>query len=118
MQHNRKRLWVSLLMVALAISLAAGTALAAGVHHRRNFMDRDNDGICDNLDTTRAGCNYTDADGDGVCDNLGSGVCAGSYTGTGLGFGRNCTFIDADGDGVCDNLGTHAGCGRWGGCRK
>ena len=49
------------------------------------FVDADNDGICDNLDTH---CNFVDANGDGICDNRDT----------------HCTsFVDADNDGICDN---------------
>ena len=65
-----------------------------------NYVDADNDGVCDNRPANGAGCGqgagFVDADGDGVCDNKGAG-------GRGCGQGRG--YIDANGDGICDNRG-------------
>ena len=79
-----------------------------------NFIDEDNDGVCD-LAGIGAGGNFIDENGDGVCDLAGRGIAS-----TGQGFGRNGmqngasgeNFIDEDGDGVCDLAGTGQSFGR------
>jgi len=38
----------------------------------RNFVDKDNNGVCDNLGTRSGsgrGANFVDKNGDGICDN-------------------------------------------------
>ncbi len=60
----------------------------------RNFVDKDNNGICDNRGATKGkGANFVDKDGDGKCDNLA----------TRKGSGKGANFVDKDGDGKCDN---------------
>ena len=53
------------------------------------------------------GANFVDEDNDGVCDNFGTGAQGGNGNGNG---GAN--FVDEDNDGVCDNFGTGAGAGQ------
>lgn len=75
-----KRWIIVALVVVLALSIMAVPAFAAG--NRGNFVDADNDGVCDyygeNGCQMRSGCMmaqggyYVDADGDGVCDNMGN----------------------------------------------
>lgn len=85
---------------------AAGPGLGGG----RNYVDADNNGICDYADS---GCVYVDADGDGICDTC--GMAGAEYC---------VNYVDADGDGVCDNYasgqglcnGTGRGCGNGNGC--
>ena len=123
-----KRVLTGILTAALAVSLCAATAFAAGPRCGRYFVDTDGDGICDNIGSR---CVYVDANGDGLCDNCGArhghwagcggafvdaggdGVCdnCGSYPWCG---GAGGNFVDADGDGVCDNFqsGQGRGCGR------
>ena len=57
----------------------------------RNFVDEDNDGLCDNAKTRQnQSQSFIDANNDGVYDNQ-----------------ANCqNFVDANNDGVCDNKGT------------
>lgn len=113
-----KKTLVGILMAAMVLSVGATSAFAAGRgcgrghgHGRNhvnvtasgaggnytgacNFVDADNDGICDNCNTYHGNCpsgsgcgqNYVDADGDGVCDNYASG---GQGQGRGRGCGRN-----------------------------
>lgn len=99
-----KKAFVGILAATAAVIIGTTSAFAAaqGTGYRRNFVDADGDGICDNAGRGEAGCGryFVDADGDGICDNAGRG---------GAGCGRY--FIDADGDGVCDNYG-NAGQGR------
>jgi hypothetical protein len=48
--------------------------------------------------------NFVDEDEDGVCDNLEQNACHGHGMGMGMGlWGRGHQFVDEDGDGVCDN---------------
>lgn len=89
-------------MRAAGDSDAAVTVGAAIATVRGEYVDRDNDGVCDNYADGQAGCTgYVDADNDGVCDNCAAnqGACPG--------------YADTDNDGVCDNYGTgaHHGCG-------
>lgn len=130
-----KRMFVLMLVLSLALpvlGLAAEatapdtTPLALGAQRGRrwnttpadpaapqsNYVDENNDGLCDNCGTAQ-GTNpdapgFVDADKDGVCDNLGT---AQQYQGRMGQRGRRGMqargrgFVDADGDGVCDNLG-------------
>ena len=98
-----KKVFAGILSAALALSLGATAAFAAGPGCGRYFVDADGDGICDNAGSR---CAYVDADGDGICD-----VCGASHTRPGGGY-----FVDEDGDGVCDNYqsGQGRGCGRGG----
>lgn len=100
---------VSIILAAILI-LAIGTASAFAVSERRgaNFVDADENGICDNYD------------GDRVCPQDGIGRGAGRGRG-GCGSG----FADADGDGICDNYDGGGACSRNGlgaqrgrGCRN
>lgn len=61
-----------------------GVCQNASAEQRVNYIDADNDGICDNQSS---GKYYTDNDNDGVCDNQNSG----KY------------YTDNNNDGVCDN---------------
>lgn len=106
-----KKLLVSVCAVVLLIAMGTMSVLAAGagqksycrrdkacavekaVEHRGNYVDADDDGICDNRIAGSNGvCNrYMDADNDGICDN----------------HGVNCNgYVDSDNDGICDNRGT------------
>ncbi len=89
-----KKVVLGVLGTALALAVGTTGAFAAGSGVRRNFIDADGDGVCDNI---REGiCSYIDTDGDGICDNRGArnGNCPAEG-------GKN--FVDADGDGVCDH---------------
>lgn len=103
-----KKVLAGILSTALALSLGATAAFAAGPGCGRYFADADGDGICDNAGSQ---CAYVDADGDGVCD-----VCGAAHTRPGVGR----YFVDVDGDGVCDNYqsGQGRGCGRGGQCGR
>ncbi len=59
----------------------------------RNFVDKDNNGICDNREVRKGkGVNFVDKNGDGICDN------AGVRNST----GKGANFVDKDEDGICD----------------
>lgn len=101
-----KKFLAGIVIMGLVFSVGGTTVLAAGPGRGRNFVDADNDGICDNADNT---CVYIDSDGDGICDICGvnNEICpAGSGGGN---------FVDEDGDGICDNYA--AGQGRGNGCQ-
>lgn len=83
-----KKVFAGILSAALALSLGATAAFAAGPGCGRYFVD---------------------ADGDGICD-----VCGASHTQPGGGR----YFVDEDGDGVCDNYRSGQGCGRGGQCGR
>lgn len=84
-----RKLLTGIAAITLVISVSGATAFAAGGDCGRNYVDNDNDGVCDYYNTS---CQFIDNDGDGVCDNYGSNGC-----GNGVG------YVDADGDGICDN---------------
>jgi hypothetical protein len=65
-----------------------------------NYVDKNNDGICDNRTTAKStknfsGRNFIDKNNDGICDNR-----QGSNK-TQTAKGRN--FVDKNNDGICDN---------------
>ena len=84
-------------MRAAGDSDAGATVGAAIATVRGEYVDRNNDGVCDNYGVGKGAngqgscAGYADADGDGICDNCanGQGSCPG--------------YADADGNGVCDN---------------
>ncbi len=75
-----------------------------------NFVDTNNDGVCDNHSTEQGngrrhgngtqGANFVDANNDGVCDNHAAGQGNGRRHGNGT---QGANFVDANNDGVCDN---------------
>lgn len=94
-----KKLVSGIIVSALVIS--TGTVGAFAAYHGRqnqtnkinkttNFVDTNNDGICDNQGAGGNGLYFVDANGDGICDNQGTG-------------GNGSYFVDANGDGICDN---------------
>lgn len=89
-------------MLAAGESDAATAVGAAIATMRGEYVDRDNDGICDKYAADQGTCRaFVDADGNGICDNCTAdqNACPG--------------YVDADNDGACDNYGTGArhGCG-------
>lgn len=93
-------------MRAAGDSDAGATVGAAIATVRGEYVDRNNDGVCDNYGVGKGAngqgscAGYADADGDGVCDNYGAGQ------------GSRSGYVDADGDGICDNYGNGYGCGN------
>ena len=74
-----KRMLIIGLLLALMLAALPVVAYAAGpVDFGRNYVDNNNDGVCDN-----AGSCYTDLDENGVCDNAAGKACG--YAG-----GNNC----------------------------
>ena len=111
-----KKVLTGILVVALLFSVGAISVIAASAGRGSNFVDADQDGVCDNSDVTNStggngfGYNnrFVDADQDGVCDNRDV-----TNSTSGNGFGYHNRFIDADQDGICDYDHTRA-CSRHG----
>ncbi|MFR1640119.1 MAG: hypothetical protein ACLSVD_13730 [Eggerthellaceae bacterium] len=99
-------------------SLAHHAMRAAGQRRRRDgrraiatvrgeYVDRNNDGVCDNYSVGKGAnkpgscAGYADADGDGIGDNCANGR-------------GSCPAAHADGNGVCDNYANGCGNGRAG----
>ena len=109
-------------MRAAGDSDAGATVGAAIATVRGEYVDRNNDGVCDNYGVGKGAngqgscAGYADADGDGVCDNYanGCGNGRGSGYGCGNGNGGGAGYVDADGDGICDNYGAGNGRGHHG----
>lgn len=87
-----KKLLTGIATMALVVSVSSTTAFAACGGCGSNFVDNDNDGVCDYYNTS---CQFVDDDGNGTCGNCGLGM-------HGMGTG----YVDADGDGICDNFTT------------
>lgn len=75
-----KKIIAGILAAALVLSVGIVSAFAAGPDTGRNFVDADNDGVCDLM---RSNCAYVDADGDGICGNYGTGAGCGFRGGRG-----------------------------------
>lgn len=94
-----KKTLVGILTAAMVLSVGAIGVFAAGKGTGRNFVDADDNGICDRAENV---CRYVDADNDGICDNCGayqnSGTSKNNFTGV---------------DGSCHNhTEGHQGAGR------
>ena len=109
-------------MRAAGDSDAGATVGAAIATVRGEYVDRNNDGVCDNYGVGKGAngqgscAGYADADGDGIGDNCanGQGYGRGSGYGCGNGNGGGAGYVDADGDGICDNYGAGNGRGHHG----
>lgn len=78
-----------------------------------NYMDTDNDGVCDNYTvsgnaTANVSSNSNDngsgngnANGSSNCNANGSGIC--NANGSGICNSNGSGYVDADHDGICDN---------------
>ncbi|MEA4822805.1 MAG: hypothetical protein VB111_01660 [Clostridiaceae bacterium] len=99
-----KKILTGILLAALIVSLGTTTAFAVSQPGGQNFVDANNDGICDNCDSTR---HFIDANGDGICDNCEGGIRPMDGTGKRAGNGgkevRGYGYTDADNNGICDN---------------
>ena len=66
-----KRMLIICLLLALMLAAVPAVAYAADpAEFGRNYMDKNNDGVCDN-----AGSCYTDLNEDGTCDNAADKAC-------------------------------------------
>lgn len=82
---------LGILAIIIAISVMTPGSFSAGSETRRNYVDSDNDGVCDYSGNN---CIYANTNENGICGGYGHGM-------TRPGCGRN--FTDTDGDGICDN---------------
>ena len=76
---------------AFALTLTLGTTVfaASPAHYLHRPISR----------TANTGyCNYVDADNDGICDN-----CRNQYVHNGTTNSGHCSHVDANNDGICDN---------------
>ncbi len=97
-----KTILTGIVTAALTFSLETMSIFAAAPAEGRNFIDSNNDGICDNCGMY---CQFIDEDGDGICDY---------YNNWGA-YGRGLGYVDADGDGICDYfISGGRGCNRRG----
>ncbi len=66
------------------------------------FVDKDNNGVCDNYEngTRRMGKRMGQGQGLGRC--RGAGFGRGQFNMNGQGRGGNANYVDADKDGICD----------------
>ena len=78
-----KRMLIICLLLALMLAALPAVAYAAApAEFGRNYMDKNNDGICDNAGS---GSCYVDLDEDGVCDNAADKVCENKGSMCGMG---------------------------------
>ena len=93
-ETEMKKIMVGILTSVLIFAVCASSAFAAAPEKGDNFVDANEDGICDNYNSASGnGGGFTDEDNDGICDNRGNGGGQGNH--------RN--FVDANEDGICDN---------------
>lgn len=75
------------LLLTTALVLGLGTTTIAAYNHQQcynndancyssNYVDIDNDGICDNYGTNK---NYIDTNNDGICDNYTNATSSNHY---------------------------------------
>ena len=108
MKRKLTKTTAGILAAVMMLSVGTVSVFAAGSGRGKNFVDTDNNGICDYSDSI---CRFTDADNDGICDYSGSGC---RYTDTDNDgicdhAGSGCRYTDTDNDGICDNYGTKQG---------
>lgn len=70
------------------------------------FVDKDNNGVCDNFENGNRGQGRKNGNGQGLRRGCRNGQ--GSGRGCRRGQGRN--FVDANNDGVCDNMNNNPNC--------
>lgn len=63
-----RKVFLGALTTILVFSMETASVFAAGPGIGRNYVDADNDGVCDYANSS---CVYVDADGDGLCDGCG-----------------------------------------------
>lgn len=111
----KKKAVMSILAGIMIMSLGTIGVSAANKSIVNNYVDKNNDGLCDNYGSKP---NFVDEDGDGICDNKVTDITCPKY---GMGrklrqgnMRRNANFTDVNNDGICDNRGS--GYGRQNGC--
>lgn len=99
--------------IITAIILVCAVAVTASAYGRGkngyNFVDKNNDSICDNRNENCNGSNFVDSDKDGICDNKAVTERGNAEAPK----GNRSNFVDSDKDGICDN---RNGAGRGNGC--
>ena len=90
-------------VIISALVITAGTASAFAYHGRQNqtyklnkttnYVDLNNDDVCDNISTGGNGLYFVDANGDGMQNQ--------TYK-----LNKTTNYVDLNNDGVCDNMGT------------
>ena len=73
------------LTIVTTLVLTMGSTSVFAASRGENFVDKDGDGVCDNIGSGNGGY-FVDKDGDGVCDNIGRGN---GRQNNGKGRGRN-----------------------------
>ena len=86
-----KKLWIGILAFVIVLSIETTSVLAAGSEVRRNYIDADNNGVCDYFRTV---CEHINTVRDNVCRH----------------FRNDGSYIGANGGGFCGN--SHACDGR------
>lgn len=133
MNKKMKKVVFGMIVGAATLSIGTSVLFAAETSGGNNYVDVNQDGICDYLQDTSAvmqsaisNCNqpssgYTDNDQDGICDNYGTGnnyvdedqdgICdhfqqnsaRGQAGSPGAGRGQGYQYTDEDQDGICDH---------------
>lgn len=100
-----KKALISFLAAGIIISAGAGTVLAAGGNS--SPAPARSSRICNYVEGTAASgtcTNYIDADNDGICDNYtDSGSRNGTCIENGTCIRNGICYNDSDNDGMCDN---------------
>lgn len=95
---------LEVLAIIISFSVTMAGSFAAAPEVRQNYVDADNDGVCDYYDNN---CSY--ADNNGICN--GNGICNdNSNCITAPNCGRY--FTDTNEDGICDNHTSQQGTGN------
>lgn len=110
-----KKLGFVTLVLVIAMGLSATAIFAANRQKNLAAINSGNGsvcvaqgaaGVCNSL---AVGQNFVDEDNDGMCDNMGTRPGSGNGNQYGGAAGQN--FVDENNDGVCDNMGTCLGNG-------
>lgn len=101
-----KKLFYAAIAAILVLSVGAvGVFAAVSDANGKNYIDTDNDGVCD-------ACLAGDEDGDGICDDCpnggvrpqdGTGKRSGNCAANRRAENRGVGFVDSDGDGISDS---------------
>lgn len=84
-------------------NVSASSEKAVTENIGQNYVDVNQDGICDNQEAAEKGQNYVDNDQDGICDNKVNNQCPG-YGQNECQGQQNCQqiYVDDNQDGICD----------------
>jgi hypothetical protein len=113
-----KKITFTVILLALLLGLNSysySQSDSSRCNRRGDFVDKNKDGVCDNINTqNRGGRNFVDKNNDGTCDNhqtlasndntsVRNGKCDG--TGKGNGYGYGCRNNGKKGNACCKNSG-------------